>query len=617
MRRSWLRFDPVTLLATLLVGVIPSVLLISVSLLYLTGVSINLTEQVKEPHRERARSCCRALDDAFQRWEADLTRAVQQSFVGRPTPESGSAVAETAVFADWELVSVVQVQLPRPERHLNPTTISEQDRAEALVLALSHSSERHQSEGLEALSSLPLALEDPMGFPYAIEARMHSQAPMSPVQQRDFLLNAAVLEPASVSAVIAAHGAGFRVPGVPLPLQVWSGSALPVTESTVTTPGRIRSHNGSDVLSVPTTLPGGAVVTCEAPVAPLLRVLLARVEAEVALPDGVYLELVTDADPTPPSSVPAEGREWERWPLSAPFHRTWQVSTGTTVHSALDPLSSLNRLQDIHLLWGGLAVLAVGVLFSLCLAAVVSRRVQQSQERDNFLRLVSHELRTPIASVKMLAETLTLGRVRNPEEQQQFLHQMETEIDRLADLVERVLEYGRAGQGKTASREVVTDPGELVEDVVEQFREQLPTEAPLTVQTAQHFHPVVLDQEAVRGVVMNLLTNAQKYSPEGAPIEVTVGEESRQLYIRVRDHGAGMRRRELKQIFRPFSRGDHNSRIPGFGLGLAYCKQVAAAHRGQIKVWSRVGTGSAFTLEIPLSLGKTTEQVDGEESAGS
>ncbi|MEM7168209.1 MAG: HAMP domain-containing sensor histidine kinase, partial [Planctomycetota bacterium] len=206
---------------------------------------------------------------------------------------------------------------------------------------------------------------------------------------------------------------------------------------------------------------------------------------------------------------------------------------------------------------------------------------------------------------------------RDADEQQRFLQQMESEIDRLADLVERVLEYGRAGQGKTASREVVTDPGELVEDVVEQFRDQLPTEAPLTVETAQHFHPVVLDQEAVKGVVMNLLTNAQKYSPEGSPIEVTVGEESRQLYIRVRDHGSGIRRRELRRIFRPFQRGPHNSRIPGFGLGLAYCKQVATAHRGQIRVWSRVGAGSAFTLEIPLSPGQTTEQGNGEEPAGS
>ncbi|MEM7167035.1 MAG: histidine kinase dimerization/phospho-acceptor domain-containing protein, partial [Planctomycetota bacterium] len=406
MRRAWLRFDPVTLLATLLVGVIPSVLLLSVSLLYLTGVSINLTDQLEQPHRERARSCTRALDDEFRLWETQLATTLHGLAVGKVDDSQPQ-------FSDWHLVTAVEAHLPRVERHMNPTTVSEQDRAEALLLALSHSTQDQRTEGLHALESLSTALEDPMGFPYSLEARLYARAALTPAQQRALLLNASVLEPATLNACLESSGGLLQLSGMPQPLLVRAtGSSLPPASGEVVT-----TEERGDVVYVATNLPGGARVTSEVAVEPLLQTLLARVEERLAPPPGVYLEVVAEAASTPTTVVPEGGREWERWPLGAPFHRNYQLSTGTTDHSALDPLASLNRLQDIHLLWGGLAVLAIGVLGSLCLAAVVSRRVQQSHQRDNFLRLVSHELRTPIASVKMLAETLTLGRARDADEQ--------------------------------------------------------------------------------------------------------------------------------------------------------------------------------------------------------
>jgi signal transduction histidine kinase len=122
---------------------------------------------------------------------------------------------------------------------------------------------------------------------------------------------------------------------------------------------------------------------------------------------------------------------------------------------------------------------------------------------------------------------------------------------------------------------------------------------------------VLLDREAVTGVIQNLLSNARKYSPAGTPIEVTVGEESRELFIAVHDQGPGIRRRDQKRIFRSFYRGENGVAQPGFGLGLAYCQQVARAHRGRMEVASSPGRGSTFTWAVPLDPVRAEGEDDG------
>ena len=310
------------------------------------------------------------------------------------------------------------------------------------------------------------------------------------------------------------------------------------------------------------------------------------------------------------------GRVWATWPLSPPFDHDYELIAGTTSEDPPDPLALLQRLEGVQLLWGGLLVVGLAIGLSLVLGALASRRVRTTMQKDNFLRLVSHELRTPIASIRMIAETLALGRVRNDAERAEFLEHLQAESDRLSDLVERVLEFGRGDAG-ARKREVVTDPGDLVDGAVRRFldaeRESPGEEAqgPIEIRSSQLFHPVLLDREAVTGVIHNLLSNARKYSPAGTPIEVTVGEESRQLFISVRDQGPGIRRRDQKRIFQSFYRGETVTAEPGFGLGLAYCQQIAHAHRGRITLRSAVGRGSTFTLEIPLDGARSEGGDDG------
>ncbi|MFQ5654703.1 MAG: sensor histidine kinase, partial [Planctomycetota bacterium] len=251
------------------------------------------------------------------------------------------------------------------------------------------------------------------------------------------------------------------------------------------------------------------------------------------------------------------------------------------------------------------------VVLVVFLAAAASRRVQRSRRQDDFVRLVSHELKTPVSSIRMIAETLSLGRVRGEGQEREFLRQLEAESSRLTDLIERLLEHGRQDAARQVKREVVTDPGQLVDEAVTLFRERQAGVGEVLVRSSQVFHPVLIDREAVTGVLLNLLSNAQKFSPPETAIEVTVGEESRHLFIEVSDQGPGIRRRDRRRIFRPFFRGSNGTHQPGFGLGLSYCRQVAEAHKGRIRVVSAPGKGSAFTLEIPLALVAEGEEQDG------
>ncbi|MGE3165061.1 MAG: sensor histidine kinase [Planctomycetota bacterium] len=595
MRRDWFRFDPATLLAVLLVGLVPPLLLVLISYLYLQAMTFPLYDLVRAPHRQHVIERCAELDHAFRAWQETLATALLNAL--EPPPLPGPVPTEPE-FRDADLIDSLTQHVgagPAADPEVLPRSIREP--AEAILASIAHDG-RASEPAWAALTALPVALEDPMGFSYAVEAAVARRAPLPSEQEVEFLRAAATLDVQTVQAYRDACGDAIRVTGLPVPVRFALGTC------DLAPGGAELSANGALRLAVATN--SGGVLACEVRADELLPRLMERLDRHGTAAPGAFVRLEPirlNADTPSPESAGNAGdseRVWAERPLAMPFQDRWQLVSGSRGTEALNPLVFLNRLEGIHYLWGGVGVLALCLVGSLFLAGVVARRVELSRRKDTFLRLVSHELRTPISSISMLAETLALRRVRDEDEQQLFLRQMQAETVRLGDLVERVLEFGRSSSGRAGAREVVTDPGELVEDVVRRFRERVTDGHEVALRNAQTFHPVLLDRDAIGGVVMNLLSNAQKHSPQDTAIEVTVGEESRHLFVQVRDHGSGIRRRDLRRIFRPFERGSVGAGAPGFGLGLAYCREVASQHGGKIRVRSRVGEGSSFTLEIPL-----------------
>ena len=576
-----LRLDPVTFLTSLLAGLLPLTLMIVITVIMyqsVTNLSLPLLNLFDKQQFDLLQVKCRELDQELDRRFVALRQELRARLTSLDDPPPDPRVGT----AGWELLAGVR-WYPGEGRTFGLDSMG-RDTAEAILTALTHETDSsRRRDQIEALSSLPVEIQDPMGFSYGLEAALFLGGETHADLSRTLLFRGALFDPSERRACLRELGGRLTLAELPVPIRPREG-ASPVA------PGETGLTEGdSPELLVGVANPGGGTLVLEFPGEDFLSAGLRALRrgTELRGPEGFLLQRRSDG----------EGQELS-YPVGHPFNNSWEL-VPIEPAGASAPLELLSRMRGIHHIWFGVAVLIIGVVISVLLAFVVSRRVQLSRRKDDFLRMVSHELRTPIASLRVLVDTLGMGRIRDEKDRLEMLGLLGAETDRLSDLVERVLEYGRTERGRAHVREVITDPGDLVEDAVRIFRERQSDAGEITVRTAQQFHPVVLDREAVMRVVLNLLSNARKFSAE-TPIEVTVGEESRHLFVEVRDQGPGIRKRDQRRIFRAFYRAPQTAGTAGFGLGLAYCREVAEAHRGKMKVRSAPGQGAAFTLEIPL-----------------
>lgn len=266
-----------------------------------------------------------------------------------------------------------------------------------------------------------------------------------------------------------------------------------------------------------------------------------------------------------------------------------------------------------------------------------AEEIKRARSRSNYVAGVSHDLRTPLAAMRMLAETLALGKITDPEKQQRFLDTMVKECDKLSHLVERVLFFVRYGQGALVFNLDQTDVGALVREAVE-GRSGGPSFAlrdyggqagggggpNVRVNVVEHLPNVRADRGAITQVITNLLDNATKYGGRGdggeeggggsscPPIDIDIRVDVVQrgvflgradwLRVAVRDFGIGIEKSAQRKIFRRFYRSPlaRDQNVSGVGLGLALCQHIVQAHGGKIAVESDVGKGSTFTVYLPV-----------------
>jgi two-component system phosphate regulon sensor histidine kinase PhoR len=241
------------------------------------------------------------------------------------------------------------------------------------------------------------------------------------------------------------------------------------------------------------------------------------------------------------------------------------------------------------------------VLIAVSIEDITQLRHLQTVRRD-FVANVSHELRTPLASINLLVETLQAGAIDDPDAGQHFLHRIEVETAAMAGLVEDLLELSRLETGILAlDLDSVPVPA-LFEDVMNRLAPAAQEKGvDVRVDVPAPIPSVRADAKRLEQVVMNLVHNAIKFTPEGGTVSLQAVRRGPGVEIAVADTGVGMTAAEAARVFERFYKVDKGrARATGAGLGLAIARHLIELHGSRLRVVSEPGRGSRFSFALGL-----------------
>jgi signal transduction histidine kinase len=261
----------------------------------------------------------------------------------------------------------------------------------------------------------------------------------------------------------------------------------------------------------------------------------------------------------------------------------------------------------------------------------ITREREIDRMKSEFISVVSHELRSPLTSILGYTELL-LVREFPPQEQQQFIQTVHDQAERLSGLVEDLLSASRLESGKITLNQWIVPVKQVINSLTTQIGNL--ERHRLLLHVEEDLPPLYIDRDKVKQVLINLVTNAIKYSPQGGEIEVTVdlpqsGDSAGEaggtrlppdhlpgswMVFSVRDYGIGIASEDLDLIWERFFRVDNTStrQIGGTGLGLSITRSLVELHGGSIWVESTLGEGSTFFFTLPVATEQMLEEDDDE-----
>jgi len=231
-----------------------------------------------------------------------------------------------------------------------------------------------------------------------------------------------------------------------------------------------------------------------------------------------------------------------------------------------------------------------------------TERRRLDRVRRDFVANASHELRTPLTSIRGFVEALEDGAVSEPDTAQRFLGKIRAHADRMAALVEDLLELSRLESGERPPRWEEVAPAEIAEDVVASFASLAERKDVALLRTDGGGPAVVTDGDRLRRILENLVENAVKYTPSGGRVEVRSGPRpGGGTLLEVEDNGPGIPAEHLSRIFERFYRVDkaRSRELGGTGLGLAIVKHLAEGMGASVTVESEWGRGTCFRVAVP------------------
>ncbi len=334
-----------------------------------------------------------------------------------------------------------------------------------------------------------------------------------------------------------------------------------------------------------------------------LRALLGPTWQEFRSPNSTFVLAVSDPDDT--ALVPAPAAE--RIDLLVPQENTNDL---TLRAYPADPAQFVAEAEAA----ANQRTLLILVVFVTALGGAlwswrsVSRETELAALKVDLVSRVSHELKTPLALVRMYAETLGMGRARDPAQAAEFGGIIAREAERLTALIQRILDFSRQQAGTLTYTPAPIDLGEMLRDVVAAYAPHLEARGAMVVDTLPSDIDVHCDANACESAVVNLLENAAKYAVDGEAeheIELVLARDGDRAVLEVRDRGRGIPAAELDRVFDGFYRASNAGEVRGAGLGLSLVRHFAHAHGGEIHALPRAGGGTVMRLVLPLATAGT------------
>ncbi len=269
------------------------------------------------------------------------------------------------------------------------------------------------------------------------------------------------------------------------------------------------------------------------------------------------------------------------------------------------PDQTWKLLKSMSILMIASVVFTLALLLTF-LATILTllRQKKLSEIKTDFINNMTHEFKTPIATISLATDSINNPKViSNPERIQNYTRVIREENQRMNTHVEQVLQMALLDKREIELNMQVTDVHELITRTVENILLQVEKKGgSVTIDLQADQYVVKADEIHLFNAVLNLLDNANKYSPETPDIRVFTQNQAAWLVVGVEDKGLGMSKEVQKKIFERFFRAHtgniHN--VKGFGLGLSYVKAIVDAHKGKISVHSEPGKGSTFEIKLPL-----------------
>lgn len=229
--------------------------------------------------------------------------------------------------------------------------------------------------------------------------------------------------------------------------------------------------------------------------------------------------------------------------------------------------------------------------------------MELNRSKDEFISIASHQLRTPATGVKQYIGMLLEGFVGElPPQQQAMLQKAYESNERQLRIVADLLKVAQVDAGKVKLRRTSVRINDLVADIL---REQDGTftqrQQKVTLHPLKSDHAALIDKDAIRMVLENIIDNASKYSNEQTEISIRITESEERIHVSVQDHGVGIDEVGQSHLFEKFSRIDNalSTKVGGTGLGLYWAKKIVDLHDGAISCTSEPGTGTTFTVCLP------------------